>query len=106
MLRGCLRCGRNHCNSSITELVCAAIDVVVECFVACQLIVMPLSAWSAILKISPWILAVVPGIRQTCIRQRKTPFGVHILIPACRTMGANNGCQSYSTAIMKMCKEV
>ncbi|PKI41477.1 hypothetical protein CRG98_038124 [Punica granatum] len=60
----------------------------------------------AILKISLGILAVVLGIRQTCIRQRKTPFGIHILVPAYRTMGANSGCQSYSTAIMKMCKEV
>ncbi|OWM73944.1 hypothetical protein CDL15_Pgr009130 [Punica granatum] len=106
MLRGCMRWGRNHCDSSITELVCTAIDVVAECFVACQLIVMSLSAWSAILKISPRILAVVLGIRQTCIHQRKAPFGVHILVLAYRTMGANSGCQSYSTAIMKMCKEV
>ncbi|PKI65688.1 hypothetical protein CRG98_013913 [Punica granatum] len=52
------------------------------------------------------ILAVVLDIRQTCIRQRMTPFEVHILVPAYRTMGANSGYQSYSTAIMKMCKEV
>ncbi|OWM90892.1 hypothetical protein CDL15_Pgr027379 [Punica granatum] len=55
--------------------------------------------------ISHRIEAVVLGIRQTCIRQRKTHFGVYILIPAYRTMGANNSCQSYHTAIMKMCKE-
>ncbi|PKI71995.1 hypothetical protein CRG98_007611 [Punica granatum] len=62
-------------------------------------------AWALAQQISPRTEAVVLGIRQTCICQRKTSFGVYILIPAYRTRGANNSCQSYHTAVMKMCKE-
>ena len=47
-----MRCGRNHCVSSIVDFVHVAIDAVVGRFIACQLIAMPLSAWSVILKVS------------------------------------------------------
>ncbi|OWM75343.1 hypothetical protein CDL15_Pgr021059 [Punica granatum] len=40
-LGSCVRCGRNHCDSSIAKPVRAAIDVVAKCFIASQLIVMP-----------------------------------------------------------------
>ncbi|PKI45182.1 hypothetical protein CRG98_034433 [Punica granatum] len=57
-------------------------------------------------EIFPRIEVVVLGMRQTCICQKEIPFGVYILIPAYGNMGANNGCQSYRTVIMEMCKEV
>ncbi|OWM65590.1 hypothetical protein CDL15_Pgr002550 [Punica granatum] len=106
MLRSCMRCGRNHCASSIPELVHVANNVVAECFVACHLVVMQLSAVNAILKDSLRIKAGILGIRQACIRQRKTPSGVYIFTPTYGTMKADNGCQSYPITIMEMCKEV
>ncbi|PKI63916.1 hypothetical protein CRG98_015697 [Punica granatum] len=51
-------------------------------------------------------IEAVVGMRQTCIRQRKTPFGVYIVIPAYGTMGANNSCQSYHIVVTKMCEGV
>ncbi|OWM74037.1 hypothetical protein CDL15_Pgr021444 [Punica granatum] len=52
------------------------------------------------------VKARILGIRQACIRQRKTPSGIYIFTLADGTMKANNGCQSYPIAIMEMCKEV
>ncbi|OWM72498.1 hypothetical protein CDL15_Pgr013853 [Punica granatum] len=79
-LGSCVRCGRNHCDSSLAELVFAAIDVVAKCFVACQLIVMSecIEYYS---EDSPLGLRLSPSVAVMCLICRKlgSPLGDYLL---------------------------
>ncbi|OWM77172.1 hypothetical protein CDL15_Pgr027236 [Punica granatum] len=79
-LGSCVRRGKNHCDSSLAELVCAAIDVVAECFVACQLIVMSecIEYYS---EDSPLGLRLSPSVAVMCLicRNPGSPLGSYLL---------------------------
>ncbi|OWM89017.1 hypothetical protein CDL15_Pgr016401 [Punica granatum] len=79
-LGSCMRCGKNHCDSSLAELVCVAIDVVAECFVACQLIVM-LECIEYYSEDSPLGLRLSPSVVVMCLICRKpgSPLGGYLL---------------------------